>query len=166
MPPYLKAAKSDAKDAARYWMQEICEQITDTGSASDDMGSYQYGDSYVNERVTSPVASLADADDLLDALEQYEETDAGLWAGEKPRAAILSQAEFTYQNAVRSLWGDLIREINDGSDIADSRQAAVDAQVVVEEGPDDDDGAGERVKTAAAAVLALQSAVESVIDAF
>lgn len=166
MPRYLEAAKSDAKDAARYWLQEICEQITGTGSASDDMNSYQYGESYLHERVTSSVTSLADADELLDALEQYEETDAGLWAGENPRAAVLSQAEFTHQNAVRSLWQDLVREINDESDIDDARQAAVKAQAAVEEGRDDDEEAGERVKTAADALLALQKAIEDIIDAF
>jgi hypothetical protein len=48
---------------------------------------------------------------ILDRLSEFEETDNGLWEGQDPRAAISTQAAYTYANAVYGEWRDIIEEL-------------------------------------------------------
>ncbi len=167
MPSYLEAAKSDAKDAARNFLQEIAEGVADKGKASDDINNdYPNGDGYFHETFVDRAYSLTEAAEVLEELYEYEETDEALWHGLKPRDAISAQAAYTYGAAVGELWNALIKEINEDSDVADARQRVVDAQAAADEEPDDEDKAGELADAAAKALQSLQSALEDVINAF
>ena len=63
--------------------------------------------------------TLSEAAELLDDLDDYEETDEGLWEDLSPRDAISAQAAYTYGNAVNYLFGDLTKKINKDDDIED-----------------------------------------------
>jgi hypothetical protein len=117
---YRGEARSDAKDTAENFLDEILEQLMDGGKASDDLfNDYPNGDGYHHESHTDRDYNLQDAAQLLDDLSDYEETDYGLWQGLEPRRAIAAQAAYTYRNAVLSFFSDLIKEINEDGDVAD-----------------------------------------------
>lgn len=119
MGSYLDEAKSDAQTTAQEFLDEIVESYVDNdGEASDDFLN-DYSDSYHHENHVDKDYTLQEAAELLDDLSDYEETDSGLWQGLEPRRAISCQAAYTYGNAVMSLWADLIKEINDDSDLTD-----------------------------------------------
>lgn len=111
---YRDRAEDDAWEAVEHFMDEIAEQIAESGEASDDMSNdYPDGDSYHHESHVDRWYDLTDAAQILDELSEYEETDGGLWDGREPRDAIAAQAAFTYGNAVYDLWRDRVREVND-----------------------------------------------------
>jgi Skp family chaperone for outer membrane proteins len=56
---------------------------------------------------------MIDAATLIDQLDEFEETDSGLWEGQSFKEAIGTCATFTYGNAVMSEWHDLIERINE-----------------------------------------------------
>ncbi len=118
---YLESAQSDAADMADHFVDEIVESFIDNdGEASNDLlNDYSGGDRYHHETHIDKTYSLQEASDLLDELDDYEETDEGLWEGQKPREAISSQAAYTYGNAVYSLWRDIIGTINDDPDLSE-----------------------------------------------
>lgn len=111
---YLKKAAEDARDMASYFIDDILDQLADGGEASEDMGSKSYdrADEYHHESHVEESYTLMEAANLLDQLDQYEETDSGLWEGQSPRDAISTQAAFTYGNAVYDAWQELIKDIN------------------------------------------------------
>jgi len=111
---YLKEAEDDAKNMVEEFIGEIVEKLIEDGEASNDINNdYTHGDSYHHETHVDRSYSLLEAAELLDQLDQFEETDSGLWEGQEPRRAIETQAAFTYGNAVYSEWNDLIKRIND-----------------------------------------------------
>lgn len=119
MSSYLQDAKSDAQDTANNFIDEILESFMDNdGEASDDLNN-DYSDSYHHENHVDKSYNLQEAAELLDELDQYEETDEGLWEGLKPRDAIGAQAAYTYGNAVYSLFTDIIKEINEDVEIVE-----------------------------------------------
>ena len=106
-------AQSDANDFVLNFEDEVIEQLIDKGKASDDfLNDYPGGDSYHHETHVDKWYSLSDAAEVLDELNEFEETDFGLWEGLAPRDAISAQAAYTYGNAVYSMAVDLIEEIN------------------------------------------------------
>jgi hypothetical protein len=109
---YSKNAEDDARETVEYFMDEIVEMLVDGGEASDDLSS-DYSDSYHHETHTDRSYSLLEAAQLLDELSNDEETDSGLWEGQEPREAVITQAAYTYGNAVMSKWNDFIKKIND-----------------------------------------------------
>lgn len=115
---YLADARSDAAEMAASFADEIVEQITDDGEASTDLyNDYHNADAYHHENHVDRSYDLIEAAALLDQLDDYEETDHGLWDGLEPRRAIGAQAAYTYGNAVYALWREIIEEINaDASD--------------------------------------------------
>lgn len=120
MTDYHAEAKSDTKEMARYFIDEIVEQLIDDQEASDDINNsrrYSGGDSYHHESHIDHAYSLTEAAAILDQLSFYTETDSGLWEGLEPREAISAQAAYTYGAAVYSMWMDLISEINDDDDL-------------------------------------------------
>ena len=122
MSNYLAEARSDAADTADNFIDEIMERIVGyDGKASDDLlNDYCGGDSWHHENHTDKSYNLSEAAALLEELDDYEETDEGLWHGCKPREAISAQAAYTYANAVYGLFRELIEKINDEyGDLAD-----------------------------------------------
>lgn len=117
MSSYLSDARSDAQDTANHFFDEILESFMDNdGKASDDLNN-DYSDSYHHENHVDRDYSLTEAAELLDELNEYEETDSGLWHGLEPRRAVCAQAAYTYGNAVYQLFTQLIEEINDDTDL-------------------------------------------------
>jgi hypothetical protein len=111
---YRSEAISDARDMATEFLDTIVEALMDDGSASADVyNDYPDGDAYHHETHVDKAYNLQDAAQLLDDLDDFEETDSGLWDGLAPRDAIGAQAAYTYGNAVLSFFADIIREIND-----------------------------------------------------
>jgi len=111
---YHKEAESDAAEMVKYFESEIIEQLLEKGEASDDYNNdYDGGDGYHHSSHVDKSYTLLEAANLLDQLDQYEETDSGLWEGQLPRDAISTQAAFTYGNAVGSMWSDFIKKINE-----------------------------------------------------
>jgi len=111
---YRDLAESDAKSAVSNFRDEIVEMLLDDGKASDDLlNDYPNGDSYHHESHTDKWYNLQEAAAVLDQLDDFEETDSGLWQGQDMKTALGTCAAFTYANAVYSEWHDLIEKIND-----------------------------------------------------
>jgi len=111
---YQIKALEDARETISEFREEILEQLNDTGKASDDLlNDYGTGDSYHHESHVDRCYDLTDAAELIDQLYEHEETDSGLWEGQRPKEAIGTCAAYTYGSAVYSNWADLIKEIND-----------------------------------------------------
>lgn len=126
---YHDDAVSDARDTARNFLDEICEQLTDSGEASDDLfNDYAGGDSYHHENHVDRFYNLSEAAEVLDQLSEFEETDSGLWEGLPPRDAIAAQAAYTYGNAVITFWREIIDDVNsdDGVALALTRIGEID----------------------------------------
>lgn len=114
---YVENAASDARDTVSNFEDEILEQLMDKGEASDDLNNdYPNGDGYHHECHVDKWYDLTDAAAILDQLDDFEETDSGLWEGQDVRRAVATCAAFTYGNAVASQWCDLIKGINDDAE--------------------------------------------------
>lgn len=110
---YRDEARSDACSTVENFRDEILDQLMSDGQASDDLhNDYSNGDSYHHESHVDKWYNVAEAAAVLDQLDEYEETDSGLWDGQPMKEALSTCAAFTYGNAVLSEWADLIREIN------------------------------------------------------
>lgn len=134
MATYLDAARSDAQDTANNFIDEILESFMDNdGVASDDLLGADYSDSYHHENHVDKSYNLSEAAELLEELDDYEETDEGLWQGLKPREAIGCQAAYTYGNAVYRLFTDLIKEINEDDNIVELYEAYQGLEDAVQE---------------------------------
>jgi hypothetical protein len=115
---YLAECESDAKEMVNHFMEQIVEQLIETGEASSDYNNdYLRGDEYHHESHVDKEYDLTEAAQILDDLSDHEETDSGLWEGLEPRKAISCQAAFTYGNAVSAAWNDLIETINSDDNI-------------------------------------------------
>jgi hypothetical protein len=148
---------SDAQDTARNFIDEIVEQYVDKGEVSGDLNNdYPDGDAYHHENHVDKEYSLTEAAEVLDSLSQHEETDSGLWEELEPREAISAQAAYTYGNAVYSRWTDLVKEINDDSDLAELKEQ-LDAL--------DDTEADDETKIAKLKAL-IRIQIDSIIDGF
>jgi hypothetical protein len=117
-------AKSDAFDCAEHFLDELCQMWRDDRKLSTDLNNdYPDGDSYHHENHTDASYSLTEASAILEELDDYEETDDGLWEGLNPREAISAQAAYTYGNAVSAMWQELIEELQEE---LDSMQAEIE----------------------------------------
>lgn len=112
MGDYLEAAKTDARDAAENFLDEIVDNIVGNEGEISETDISDYSDSYHHETHVDRSYSLKEAAELLDDLDDYEEDDSGLWQGLEPREAISAMAAFTYGNAVASMFRDLMGEVN------------------------------------------------------
>lgn len=105
---------SDSKLFIKEYEDEITEQIIDCGEASTDLNNdYHNGDAFIHENYTDRTYKLLEAAELLDQLNDWTETDHGLWKSLEPREAIGAQAAYTYTNAVISFIMDRIKNINE-----------------------------------------------------
>lgn len=120
---YVDKARADAAGTAANFINEIAEQLLESGEASTDLfNDYPGGDEWHHECHVDQCFDLSTAAEVLDQLGDHEETDTGLWEGMKPREAIGAQAAYTYGNAVYHYWRKLIREINGDPIIQDALQ--------------------------------------------
>ena len=81
--------------------------------------------------------NLQEAAELLDELDEYKETDEGLWEGQEPRDAIATQAAYTYGAAVMSLFQALIKEINNDDDLESLKEQYDNLEDKIQEELDD-----------------------------
>ncbi len=110
---YRRNAESDAWETCHEFLDDMIEQAIDNGAISNDLlNDYGNGDSYHHESHVDKDYDLQEAAELLDQLDDYEETDTGLWEGQEPRRAIATQAAFTYGSAVYSAWLDCVDNMN------------------------------------------------------
>ncbi len=109
---YRDDAFESAVDTVREFMESIIEQKIN-GDVSDDLyNDYDNGDAYHHENHVDKDYDLVESAAILDDLDEFEETDYGLWEGLDPRQAVSAQAAYTYGNAVYSFWREIIEEIN------------------------------------------------------
>jgi hypothetical protein len=137
---FTRDAISDARETARHFIDEIVEQLRDTGEASRDLfNDYPDGDGWHNENSVDRDYDLLEAAALLDELADHEETDRGLWEGLEPRRAIAAQAAYTFGAAVLHYWSRVIEEINGDAD------SGILADMLGEDDPASDDVVRQRV---------------------
>lgn len=111
---HLARAKSDAAETVLQFADAIVEQISDYAEAPRSLFDYDGGDRWHYETHMSRDYSLLEAAQLLDELRDFEETDNGLWEGERDaKVVIRTMAAYTYGNAVLSHFETLIERIND-----------------------------------------------------
>jgi hypothetical protein len=116
-PDYDADARRNAADTADNFIDNIVEMLVDDGKAGDDLiNDYPGGDQYHYENNANGDYNLSEAGDLMRELREHIETDKGLWESLEPEQAIISQAVYTYGNAVYAKFKRLIEEINDGYD--------------------------------------------------
>lgn len=115
MDDYRKEVLSDARDTALNFLDNIARAILDDGKASDDLlNDYPNGDSYHHETHTDKYYNPSEAVEVMECLDEYEETDSGLWDGLNDwRQELSARAAYTYANAVYIFWQKLIEDIND-----------------------------------------------------
>ena len=114
MSNYLAAAESDAKETVGNYIDAIVDQLIDNGEASDDLNNdYDNGDAWHHENHVDKWYNLREACEIICELDEFEETDSGLWQGQAMKEALATCAAFTYGNAVYHEWTELIREINE-----------------------------------------------------
>lgn len=114
----VQDAREAAKDTAENFLDEIIEQLMDTGKASDDLSNdYPGGDSWHHENYVDKSYRLLEAAQTIENLRDYQETDSGLWQGLEPIEAVSAMAAYTYGAAVWAKWSELITEINDDIDL-------------------------------------------------
>lgn len=69
---------------------------------------------YIHERIEHKYSlSTIEAAQLIDTLEGYQETDAGLWADEPPTTAIQSMAASTFSNAFINAFTTFAKALGD-----------------------------------------------------
>lgn len=128
---YLQKAANDAAETVQNFQDEILTQLLAKGKASADLNNdYPGGASWHHECHVDKSYSLRDAANVLDQLDEFEETDSGLWEGLDMKDALSACAAYTYGNAVASEWADLIKQINDEAEliIADFTDEARDLE--------------------------------------
>jgi len=110
---YLQEASNDAGETIHNFADEILEQLLDDGLASKDLlNDYPDGDSWHHASHVDKDYSLHDATTILDQLDEFKETDSGLWEGQSLKEAISTCAAYTYGHAVYNEWTELIEKIN------------------------------------------------------
>lgn len=106
-------AQQDARDALDNFADEIAEQAK-AGKVSDDMlNDYSGGDAYHHESHVDESYDLKEAAEVLDQLDEWEESDSGLWQGLDMKEALSACAAYTYGNCVYDKWRDYIKTLNE-----------------------------------------------------
>lgn len=114
---YRKAARDDAHEFIERFSEQIELQMIEDSRVSEDFrNDWEGGDSYLHESYVDREYDLGEAAGLLYQLDEFEETDSGLWEGQSPREAISTRAAFTYGRAVEEYVREFVKEINDKLD--------------------------------------------------
>jgi hypothetical protein len=115
---YLREASDDAGETVRNFTDEILEMLLDKGEASDGLlNDYPNGDAWHHESHVDKWYNLSDAAAVLDQLDEFEETDSGLWEGLGMKEALSACAAYTYGHAVYNEWREKIQQINQEASI-------------------------------------------------
>lgn len=113
---YTAKAKSDAAETVLQFIDPIVEWLADGYEPPFNLFEYDDGDRWHHETHTGRDYSLLEAAQLLDELRDHEETDSGLWDGERnAKVVIRTMAAYTYGNAVLSHFETLIERIAERS---------------------------------------------------
>lgn len=112
---YRSEAEEAAWDMVEEFKDEMAESYCDNdGEISDDLfNDYTRGDEYHHQSNVDKSYSLTEAAELLEQLDEFEETDEGLWEGQSPKEAISTQAAYTYGAAVYSMWRDTVKDLQE-----------------------------------------------------
>ena len=111
---WLADAKGNARDAVLHFLDVVVRDLLDGARVSDDMlNDYPDGDSYHHETHVDRWHNFSDAADLLNDLDEWEETDSGLWDGQDMKQALATCAAYTYGNCVYDMWQYIIEAINE-----------------------------------------------------
>lgn len=116
---WLKEAEEDAQD----WIKEqlmdaIAEKVLEGERIDADLLREDGQDTYHHETHIDKDYDIAEAAEIIDQLDEYEETDAGLWQGlDGFRAMAAACAAYTYGNAVYHLASEILERINDNTDV-------------------------------------------------
>jgi hypothetical protein len=108
MANYTREAESEAKDAARNFVDQIIEALVATGRAPLEMSAYS--NSYLHERVIDRSYRPAEAIELLEELDGFEDDPGVPW--DDWRSALSAMAAYTYGNAVNHKFEELMRAVN------------------------------------------------------
>lgn len=109
---YYASAREDAEEMAREFLPQLVAHWEESGEVVTDWANDLPGaDEYHHENnVGNKEYGLAEAEKLLGDLDEWEETDDGLWEGLAPRQAISAQAAYTYGNAVGGMFRNVLKE--------------------------------------------------------
>lgn len=127
---------SSAIDVLNKIKDNIIEFLIEDGEASTDVyNDYDDGDSCVYELCNPNITTLFEAANLLKELNEYKETDSGIWSGLEPIDAVKSQAHYTYLNAVVYHMQYLIKKINNQVRDLDSypEHSKAECEVIIKE---------------------------------
>ena len=110
-----------AQEDARDWIKEelmdtIIEKILAGEIIDDDLLRGDGQDEYHHETHVDKEYDLAEAGELIDELNEYEETDTGIWQGCDFRRAASACAAYTYGNAVYAMAKEILDQIGENSD--------------------------------------------------
>lgn len=113
MGRYRDLARKEARAIARPGLfKEIVAEILEKKGPTDKvhLRDYPNGDLCVPGDMTY---SLWEGADVLEELDEFEETDAAYWEGKGVREALKIAASLTYRNAVHHYFTVIIDQIND-----------------------------------------------------
>lgn len=97
---WVAEVKDCLKDFIDEYTDSIVQQVKHGKTVIIDQDFYLSASEYIHEKITHKFdLSISEAADLINTLEDYEETDEGLWQGERPSQAIRSMAAATFTKA-------------------------------------------------------------------
>ncbi len=100
-------------------LEEIVEGLLNDGKASSYVSDYESADQHLHESVLDDcIDGVTEAAHFLDRYWNERETDRGLWEGQEPAEALVTQATYTYGNIVTNYFGQLVKEINGDAELA------------------------------------------------
>lgn len=113
---WLLQVEEDAEniiDDAKEWLKDNPDEDLLTRFEEDEDAEPFYLHEFVDGRgyfIYLDSESIKDAIDCLDQLEDWEETDEGLWEGQDFREEINSRAFWTYKNALKEKVKEKLQE--------------------------------------------------------
>lgn len=113
MGKYKDQVRKDANIIATIGLlDEIVAEVLEKKGPTDKVHNTDYPSGDI--RVPAiPTYSLWDAADVLEELNEFEETDSAYWEGKGVREALKIAASLTYRNAVRAHFTKIIDVLND-----------------------------------------------------
>lgn len=122
---YSDEAKENAIDAIKDVKDEIVEALIEKDEAPNSILDYSDGEtteSYWMDNWYEP----SEAVDLIEELDEHEETDEGLWEGCDWRRMLSAKAALTMRNANLSEFSSLMIALNDDIDVDELREEVRD----------------------------------------
>lgn len=113
MGKYREMAAHDARVTARIDLFDeiVAEFLSEKGPTDKvHITDYPSGQQHTPE---APRLSPREACDLLDEIDEFEETDSGHWEGKEVRQALVICAGLTYRHAVNHYFTSIIDQLND-----------------------------------------------------